>query len=390
MHTDRRTTLGIGLSALAGACAGVQTPPSSPNAAPQSTSTNSLHVLAQSKGMRFGSTVSAAPLGRNAGSFNNPNYATILQNECGILVPENELKWQSIRPTSETFNFVDGDAMMGWAQSNNMAMRAHTMLWHKTRWMPAWAESHNFGANPVLEGERLMTAHISTILERYRGKLTSIDVVNETVVDRTGELETTALSRALGEPTAILDLAFNLAKEHAPGVELVYNDYMSWEPGNEKHRDGVLRLLEGFRSRGIPVDALGIQSHIGAFSLEANGKPKYDGPAWRRFLDEVVGMGYRLVITEMDVRDDKFPTPSAARDQAIASYAKDYLDVMLSYRQLKDVLVWGMVDKFSWLQNFEGPRADGTPKRPCPYDGDFRPKLLRGAIEAAFAAASPR
>jgi endo-1,4-beta-xylanase len=390
MTIDRRGALGLGMIAVAAGCAGrgVNTDAPIPSVATQPS--NSLHALAQSKGMRFGSTLSSAPIGRNAGSFNNPNYAAILEAECGILVPENEMKWQSIRPSSQTFNFSDFDAMVGWAQSKSMAMRAHTLLWHKTRWMPAWEQTHNFGANPVQEGERLLKAHISTVLDRYKGKLTSLDVVNETVIDRSGELETTALSKAIGEPTAILDLAFNLAKEHAPGVELVYNDYMSWEPGNDKHRDGVLRLLEGFKARGVPVDTLGVQSHIGAFNLEANGTPKYDGLAWRRFLDEVVGMGYSLVITEMDVRDDKFPTPSLARDQAVASYAKDYIDMMLSYRQLKDVLVWGMVDQFSWLQSFEGPRPDGTEKRPCPYDSNFRPKLLRAAIEAAFTGASPR
>jgi endo-1,4-beta-xylanase len=390
MTIDRRGTIGLGIVAMAAGCAGTGGRQVIPIRDAKLRPSNSLHALAKSKGIRFGSTLSSAPSGRNTGSFNNPNYAAVLEAECGILVPENEMKWQSIRPTSETFNFAAFDAMIGWAQSKSMAMRAHTLLWHKTRWMPAWEQTHNFGANPMKEGERLLKAHISTVLGRYRGKLTSIDVVNEAVIDRTGEIETTALSKALGEPTAILDLAFNLAKEHAPGVELVYNDYMSWEPGNEKHREGVLRLLEGFKKRGIPVDALGVQSHIGAFSLEANGQPKHDAPAWRRFLDEVVGMGYGLAITEFDVRDDKFPTPNLARDQAVASYARDYLDMMLSYRQLKDVLVWGMVDQFSWLQSFEGPRPDGTEKRPSPYDSAFKPKLLRGAIEAAFAGAASR
>jgi endo-1,4-beta-xylanase len=389
MNLDRRAALGLGLSTLGTACAsGGSPPPSVMTRQPDAVS--SLHTLAQSKGMRFGSTLSAAPLGRLAGSFNNPNYAAILEAECGILVPENEMKWQSIRPTSETFNFAGFDAMMAWAKSKTMAMRGHTLLWHKPRWMPAWAERHNFGANPAQEAERLLKAHISTVLTRYNGQLTSIDVVNETVNDKSGELETTALSRALGEPSAILDLSFQLAREYAPGVQLVYNDYMSWEPGNEVHRTGVLRLLEGFKRRGIPVNALGVQSHIGAFALDEAGRPKHDPVAWRRFLDEVVGMGYDLAITEMDVRDDKFPTPSPARDQAIASYSKDYLDMMFSYRQLKDVLMWGMVDQFSWLQSFEGPRPDGTQKRPCPYGSDFKPKLLRGAIEAAFVGASAR
>jgi GH35 family endo-1,4-beta-xylanase len=67
---------------------------------------------------------------------------------------------------------------------------------------------------------------------------------------------------------------------------------MSWEHGFEHHRAGVLRLVEGFRKRGTPVDALGIQSHIKIGPV--------DERAWRQFCDEVVGMGYRLLITEFD------------------------------------------------------------------------------------------
>ncbi len=39
---------------------------------------------------------------------------------------------------------------------------------------------------------------------------------------------------------------------------------MSWERNSddETHMGGVLKLLEGFKKRGTPVDALGVQSHI--------------------------------------------------------------------------------------------------------------------------------
>ena len=65
---------------------------------------------------------------------------------------------------------------------------------------------------------------------------------------------------------------------------------------------------------------------------------------WRRFVDEVVGMGYKFVITEFDVNDRMAPTDFAQRDRMVADYAKAYLDLMLSYPQLRDLLAWGMVD----------------------------------------------
>jgi endo-1,4-beta-xylanase len=195
----------------------------------------------------------------------------------------------------------------------------------------------------------------------------------------------------MGGAEPVLDLAFRTARAAAPHAELVYNDYMSWEAGNERHRAGVLRLLEGFRRRDVPVDALGVQSHIGIFGATPSIAQLVAQltPEWRRFLDQVTGMGYRLVITEFDVRDRGLPANVATRDQGVADFARAYLDVMLSYPQLNDVLAWGMTDRYSWLRGFE-PRPDGEISRGSPYDVDLRPKPLYAAIAAALTAAPDR
>jgi endo-1,4-beta-xylanase len=100
-------------------------------------------------------------------------------------------------------------------------------------------------------------------------------------------------------------------------------------------------------------------------------------------------MGYKLKITEFDVNDRMAPTAIGPRDRIIADYARAYLELMLSYPQLGDVLCWGMVDRYSWLNGFD-PRKDGTMKRGTPYDVNFRPKRLRDAISASFAGAKVR
>jgi endo-1,4-beta-xylanase len=165
---------------------------------------------------------------------------------------------------------------------------------------------------------------------------------------------------------------------------------MSWERNgeDESHMRGVLKLLEGFRKRGTPVDALGVQSHIRLLKSASVAEivRESEGP-WRRFLDEVTGMGYQLLITEFDVNDRTAPSAIAPRDRMVADYARAYLDLMLSYKQLGDVLCWGMVDRYSWLNDFD-PRADKMLKRGTPYDAQFRAKPLRQAIASAFASAS--
>jgi endo-1,4-beta-xylanase len=279
------------------------------------------------------------------------------------------------------------DQIVTWAQGAGIAIRGHTLLWHRPRWFPAWLNNYDYGATPVAEAERLLTTHIHTVTDRYRGVITSYDVVNEAIDHDTNGLIETSMSRAMGSAEAVLDLAFHTARAQLPTAQLVYNDYMSWEPQHAAHCADVLRLLEGFRRRNVPVDALGIQSHIEMFSLDpATGVGPYREREWRQVLDEAVAMGYKLLITEFDVKDKALPGDIALRDARVADYARRYFDVMLDYDELGDILAWGMVDKFSWLQGF-APRDDGLEVRCCPYDSAYRPKQMRAAIAESFTAA---
>jgi endo-1,4-beta-xylanase len=386
----RRQTL-AGIAALgASACGGgggsshpARTPaPILPTPTPLPT--QSLDSLARRTGRRFGSAIAWNANNANSASIHNPQYTAVMNAECGVVVAENEMKWQAIRPAADRFDFTRMDAIAQWAQNNGHAVRGHTLLWHRPQWFPQWLNNYDFGANPVQEAERLLVEHIRAVTGRYRGVITSYDVVNEAIDHETNAPIETSLSRAMGSPEAVLDLAFHTARAQLPDGELVYNDYMSWEPAHRAHCADVLRLLEGFRKRNVPVDALGIQSHIEMFSIDpATGVGPYDEAGWRRFLDEVVGMGYKLLITEFDVKDKALPGDIALRDARVADYARRYFDLMLEYDELGDVLAWGMVDRFSWLQGF-APRDDGLEVRSCPYDSNYRPKPLREAIARSF------
>lgn len=348
-----------------------------------------LHDMAKAKNMRFGSAVAWGQAGVNRGSFANPAYAALLKRDCGLIVGENEMKWQAVRPSATTFDFARFDGIVAWAVANGIAIRGHNLLWHQPKWMPKWEENHDFGARPASAAARLLTQHIETVCKRYGTRITSYDVVNEAVTPADGTLYQTALSRAMGGPEATLDLAFRTARAAAPHAQLVYNDYMSWEGGNAEHRGGVLKLLEGFKARGVPVDALGVQSHLVTEGPDIAGTVRKQEGEWRRFLDAVTSMGYDLLITELDVRDNGLPAAVPARDRAVADYTRAYLDVTLAYPQLRDILAWGMSDRYSWIEGFE-PRKDKVGRRPCPYDDAFAAKPMRDAIAAAIMAAPAR
>ena len=347
--------------------------------------TTSLNAVAKTRNMRFGSAVGAGAPGTQASSYSDANYRAILVRDCGLIVPENELKWQSIRPSPTTYDFTGADTLLAFAEANGLEMRGHNLMWQNQQWLPAWTQTYDYGPSPATEAARLITDHVTTVCQRYAGHIKSWDAVNEAVDPSTGALQQTIFSQKLGSVEAVLDLVFKTARQVLPTAQLVYNDYMSWESGNDAHRAGVLSLLAGFKARNIPVDALGVQSHIKVLTPSA---PREEA-AWRQFLDQVVAMGYGLIITEFDVDDSGLPADIPTRDAGVAAYGRAYLDLMFSYPQLRDMLCWGMVDSYSWLQSFN-PRPDGLQKRPDPYDLRDQPKALYNSISDAFQATSIR
>jgi endo-1,4-beta-xylanase len=341
-----------------------------------------LKTVAAEKGILFGSSVGAGGAGTLTGSFADPRYLDILRKECSVLVPENELKSYTIAAERDRYNFEPGDRIAGFASSNGIKLRGHTLIWNRNEFTPKWLLD-SFGTLSAEAAERYLRDYIRRVCTHYGDQVFSWDVVNETIDPKTGQVRETPFTRVLGFDA--LRIAYEAAREHAPRAQLVYNDYMSWEAGNETHRNGVLRLLERFKSSNVPVDAFGIQSHLGNDGHIHAAQRK----EWKAFVDEAVRMGYRLLITEFDVNDKDLPADIGARDAQAAAVAREYLDLMLSYRQLDQVLCWGMVDKYSWLQNYS-PRADRKPQRPNPYNDAFQPKALREAFASAFAAAPRR
>ncbi|MGN6208428.1 endo-1,4-beta-xylanase [Asticcacaulis sp.] len=335
-----------------------------------------LKDLAAAKGLRFGTAIGMK-------MYADPKIRDLVIRECNIIVPENELKMYVTHNQNPTdYNFKPADELLAFAEANHIAMRGHNLFWARDEFTPKWLIDYKFSGKA--EAEKMLRAYIATVAGHYGERLTSWDVVNETIDPKTGEVRDNAFSRVLGMDT--MRIAFEAARAHLPQTQLVYNDYMSWETGNENHRKGVLKLLHWFRDNHVPIDALGVQSHIGnGFDLMAGQVNQ-----WKDFLDEVVSLDLDLLITEFDVDDQTITTGDIEqRDAIVATVGRIYLDQMLSYKQTKDVLFWGMPDQYNWLQGFT-PRKDGLPLRPTPFDAEFRPKPLYDAIAAAFKTAPER
>lgn len=318
--------------------------------------------------------------------FDDIKTRAVQLQDCGIVTAG--VYWTWTRPNARDFIFYDSDRVIDWAEQNKMKIRGHNLVWLRYDRMPDWLNNYDFGTRPASEAERLLREHITIFCKRYGERIFTWDVVNEAIDPHTGAMRDDAFHKHLGD--AVVDIAFDAARQAAPHASLVYNDYMGWTEGSARHRDGVLKLLSRLKAQNVPVDAVGVQSHIGPGLIgDVMGNLRFDAQeqqSLKAFLDSVTGMGHRLCITEFDVGETDLPPDNDTRDRAHADITRRYMDFMLAYPQLDYIIAWGMVDHHSWLQT-RNMREDGALKRPTLYDPNYAPKLMRQAIADALRSA---
>jgi endo-1,4-beta-xylanase len=183
-----------------------------------------------------------------------------------------------------------------------------------------------------------------------------------------------------------VEIAFRTAAEADPKALLVYNDYgFDYDTReDEAKQTTVLKFLERLLSRKVPIQALGIQAH-----LRGKDRDKFNSRKLRAFLHDVASMGLKILITEMDVTDQKLPKDINERDRIVAGMYEDYLSVVLDEPAVIAVLTWGLSDRYTWLSQY-APRSDKAPVRPLPFDAQMQRKLAWNAIARAFDKAPKR
>jgi len=319
-----------------------------------------LRSYAERRGFHVGAAVAVRPLRNDAA------YRETLRREFNMVVAENAFKWSELRPSRRRFDFRGADAIVEFARSNGMAVRGHTLVWH--RQVPRWLVAGKFTRDEVAD---LLRQHIRTVVGRYRGKVSAWDVVNEAVDDETGGLRADSFwYRALGPE--YIELAFRSAREADPDAKLYYNDYSA--EGMSRKADGVHKLLSDLKSRGVPVDGVGWQMH------ELNGFRA--GAEHRENARRLIALGLELSITEMDVRV-KLPASADDYGRQAEGYASA-AEFCLSEPNCKALVLWGFTDKYSWIPGEFPEWGDALI-----YDRNFRPKPAYSALRRALAATGP-
>jgi len=340
-----------------------------PSPAPPSngfTGPDSLKIHAAQRRLLYGCAVNVVLLA------SEPAYAALVREQSSILVAENAMKWAAMRPTISTFDFDQADALVAFGEANRIKVRGHNLAWH--RQLPGWFAAEANSAN----ARSLLTTHIERVMGRYSGRIHSWDVVNEAIRIEDGRpdgLRVCPWLNLIGPD--YIELAFRTARNADPQALLTYNDYgiEGQKPADQKKREAILEMLRRMKTRNVPIDAVGIQSHIGAEQECGDGLAK--------FMAELRDMGLQIFLTEMDVNDRSLPPDNAIRDQRVAEAYGRYLDLTLAEPAVRAVLTWGITDRYTWL-NSEGARTDHLPERCLPFDREYTPKRAFFALRNSF------
>jgi len=289
--------------------------------------------------------------------------------EANIFVPETALKWDQTEPRPGEFNFTEGDSIAAFASRNDMMVHGHTLVWYAA--IPAWVSQ----ITTSQEAKAALERHIATQVSRYRGKIWAWDVVNEAIEPEEhldNGYRNSVWLRSLGAD--YIDLAFRLARDADPAPPLCLSEYgIEYATAtSQRRRDALLALLQKLRDRNTPIDCLALQSHLEAHQI-------LDHRELTSFLRSVVKLGYRLLITEMDVNDVKVRGSEPERDLAVARHAAEYLDIVFSVAPPLSIATWGLSDRYTWLHQYY-KRWDGTPLRPLPLDASLSRKPMWASL----------
>ncbi|PRY83793.1 endo-1,4-beta-xylanase [Mongoliibacter ruber] len=310
----------------------------------------------------------------------------ITKQHFNAIVAENCMKSGRIQPVEGEFVWEHADRFVAFGEENNMEINGHTLIWHSQapRWFFVDDEGNDVSKEVLIER---MRTHINTVVGRYKGRVHTWDVVNETILDD-GSWRQSKFYEIIGED--FVKIAFTLAHEADPDARLFYNDYSMAKPGK---REGVVKMVSNLQKQGVKIDGIGMQGHVGL-----------DHPSLEEFeksIQAFAALGLEVLITEMDV--SVLPSPSNHQGAEITDtfeYQKEinpytegltkeaeqefhdrYMDFFRLFDKYSDhitrVTFWGVTDGHSWKNNFP---VRGRTDYPLLFDRSYQAKPVVKSI----------
>ncbi|TDT85816.1 endo-1,4-beta-xylanase [Arthrobacter sp. AG258] len=302
-------------------------------------SADGLQAMAAAKhpGFLVGAAVALGPL------TGDEDYAREFVGNFGALTPENAMKPQFLSPRQGVYTFEEADAILAIAQAKGMAVHGHTIAF--TEAMPRWMQELPSGSGVERQASAAaLLDYISSVTAHFKGRLASLDVVNEPFDANQGTgMQPNIWYRVFGPGyPAVVSKAVYSAD---PDVKQFINENGADVPG--RRQDALLKLALDTNAQGGHIDGVGLQAHVYDLATDA-----ISAGALARTLKRFDDAGLHVRISENDVTDG----------QGTEAQANQYATVLagcLRSPACVSYTTWGVDDRYDWWIADDGSLQQG-------------------------------
>lgn len=310
-------------------------------------------------------------------------------HEFNAITAENCMKPEYLQPQEGVFDFYESDHLINFAESNNITVIGHTLVWHHMtpNWFFEDSEGNTVSRSVLI---KRLKNHIRTVMERYKGKIEYWDVVNEVIQTRKKDDGTysafyrnTPWYKIIGPE--YIEIAYQTAHEVDPNAKLLYNDY---NLDQEEKLDFALEMIKNLKDKNIPIYGLGYQAHfllneptLSEIEKVFDKCRNYNLPIHITELDLSVlpfGWNHRgAIMSELsELSEELNPFPKGLPEEINKIQANRYRDIFDIFVKNRDILervsFWGVWDGNSW-RNYSP--ISGRTDYPLLFGRKFEKKL---------------
>jgi endo-1,4-beta-xylanase len=308
----------------------------------------------------------AAPAGLSVGlwtgeqEIGNPKLLPIIRRQFDLIVYDGSS--EGLRPDLSLYDFQGPDQLVNLAHRNGMRVRFY---------LPSYSVPSDYTSDPTwydpttYPPDRLMAllhTQMNAVISRYRGYVAEWMVTGETIANGAFYMQNFWL-QAVG--LSYIDQVFQWTRAADASGKTLY--IFSGDEWKEPQASAIVTHVADLRSRGIPVDEVGMEMHVRGI----------DPPAKADALSTMLrlgALGVGVDVVEMDVNLYDVPGTQAEQYALQAQIYGDVVAALVGCGAGASFTQANLIDPDSWLITL--PEAEGFPAalEPTLFDGSVQPK----------------
>ena len=359
-----------------------------------------------------GVAVPGAATSNASSSHNNALLASSNQHQFlkhfNVVVAENEMKPNQIMPTSSggAYRWTNADALVNYAEANGKRIRGHVLIWHDQT--PDWFFNGSGSGGRATKAELYgrMENHIETVFKKYGGRIDTWDVCNEVVDHTAGGPRTDSKYTQIMADSGLTGInryeyvlkAFEWARHYAnangggQNVKLYLTDFGIERrfPGQSRSKiDDFEDLVNYLINNNAPIDGIGFQGHFRLYDHPVSdistgidrfaAKKRNDG---KNLMVQICELDFSIFSSAKgDI--NSLSVSGNVLNERLSDLASTYRDFFNMFEEkyksgkLDMVLIWGIADGHSWLNNHP---VSGRTDHPLLFNRNYKAKEAYKAL----------